>query len=149
MEQQYIAEKKVLGVEKVEEQTPAKNEMVKVLFEDSSVEIMPKMRFDIIVTNKISDASTVQKTLKEKVSATLYGALHEYGVKYGEADEIINYAADLVNVGYEAARDIIWGFEHRFLPLNEINKVLVKNNAKQSNNGVGSEGGGADIVNSK
>lgn len=144
----YIEDKKVMGTSVFEgEKTPGGNEMVKVMFEDGSEEIMPKLRYEMIVTEERSDASTVQQTIQQKVGAVLFGVLHEYGILMGEADEVINTAANLVNAGYEKARDIKWGFPHRYLPLNEVNKVLIENHAKQSSDGTASVGGGADPEN--
>lgn len=138
----FIGEKQVLGVEESIGVTPGKNPMVKVLFQDGTSEFMPKLRFEMIVTNNKSNASEVQNTLNTKVGGVLYGVLHEYGILMGEADQLINECANLVNSGYEKARDIKWGFQHRFLPLNEINKVLVeslKKDATKDNNGTTSK----------
>lgn len=140
--EQYIGEKKVILVPSLFEgtKTPAGHDMVEVNYEDGTREIMPKARFEIIVTDVKSTPSDVQNTLKTKVGGVLYGVLMEYGILMGEADSIINESADLVNAGYEKARDIKWGIAHRLLPLNEINNVLVTHmkDAKQDNNGASS-----------
>ncbi len=142
--EQYIADKKVLGVNVLEGVlTPAKNEMVKVLFEDGSDEVMPKMRFEMIVTDKISDASSVQTKIQNHVGSYLFTTLHEFGIKMGEVEGILNSTSDFVNGGYTKARNIKWGFEHELLPLIEVNNVLLENYAKD-NNGTPSDGSGAD-----
>ena len=142
----FIAEKKVLGTVVLEGvKSPAGNEMVEVNFEDGSKEIMPKLRYEMITTNEISDASTVQKTIHSRVSETLYATMHEYGILLGEVEEILNYVSNLTNSGYEKAHDVIWGFPHYKLPLNKINAVLLENHAKENNSGVVSKGGESNI----
>lgn len=145
--EKYIGEKKILGVVEIaleSDQTPSGNIMVSVNFEDGTKETMPKNRFEMIVTDQVSDASTVQMILRNRVGSLVYAMLHEYGVLYGEAEEILNSVSTLVNNGYEKARDIKWGYEHRLLPLNETNKVLKEYNAKQNSNGTASSGSGSN-----
>jgi len=146
--EQYIAEKKILGVVVLEEEkTPSGNEMVEVKFENGTTEKMPKMRFEMIKSDKISDASTVQKTIQTKIGAQIYGLLNEFGVLFGEAEEILNSASTYVNSGYTKARDILWGCEHQYLSLIEINKILIKNHEEQNNNGAVAPGSGSDTKN--
>lgn len=144
----YIADKKVLAISVLEDiKTPAKNEMVKVMFEDGTEEIMPKRRYEMIVTPTISDASSVQTKIQNHVGSYLFGTLHEFGIKMGEVENILNATSDFVNGGYVKARNIKWGYEHEFLPLIEVNNVLLENNAKQDNNGTTSDGSGTDTQN--
>lgn len=140
--EQYIEDKKILGVVLVEdEKTPSKEDIVKVMFEDGSSETMPKRRLELISTDEISDGSSVQEKIKKEVGAVLFGALHEYGIKMGEVDGILDSVTNYANLGYQKARDIKWGgISHEFLPLLEVNKVLIQN-AKESNNGTPSTGG--------
>jgi hypothetical protein len=145
--EQYISDKKILGVTEIEKQTPAGNKMVEVIFEDNSKEVMPKMRFDIIVSDEISNASKVQEVISSTVGSYLLGVLHEYGIKMGEADNILNATGDAVNVGYEKARDLKWGISHRFLPLLDVNDVLRENYAKQNSDGTSSTGSGSNQEN--
>ena len=133
--EQYIEDKKVLGVTILEEKTPGGNSMVSVAFEDGTFEVMPEARFNIIKTSEISNASQVQEKILSQVGAVLYGMLHEYGIKMGEAEEVLNSTSTYINSGYEKARDIIWGISHRKLPLIQINKILIKEHAKENNNG--------------
>lgn len=142
---QYIGNRKVMGVVEIaldSEKTPAGNQMVSVNFEDGTKETMPKMRFELIVSDTLSDASTVQETLKSKVAQYLFGALHEFGIKIGEAEGILTETSLQVNANVEKAVDIKMGFSNFQLPLNEINKIIL--NARQDNNGSASEGGGTD-----
>jgi len=142
--EKYIADKKVLALVALDGKTPAGNKMISVNFVDGTQEAMPEMRFNIISTNEISDASTVQTKIRNHVGSYLLGVLHEFGIKMGEADMVLNSAGDAVNLSYERARDIKWGgISHSMLPLIEVNNVLVEN-ANKDNNGTASSGGKSD-----
>lgn len=141
---QYIGEREVLGVEESIGKTPGGNEMVKVLFTEGASEIMPKARFELIVTPEVSDASTVLSKLQARVGAVLFGSLHEYGVKWGEVNGMSDAMVKLCENGMEKASDLLWGCDKPSIPLNAINKILVDNYAKQNSDGVGSEGGGSN-----
>lgn len=142
--EKYIADKKVLTLVALDEKTPAGNKMILVHFVDGSKETMPEMRFNVISTGEISDASTVQTKIRNHVGSYLLGVLHEFGIKMGEADMVLNSAGDAVNLSYEKARDILWGgIGLSVLPLIEVNKVLVQN-ANKDNNGTASSGGKSD-----
>ena len=143
--EKYIADKKVLALGVLGDKTPAGNKMVMVNFVDGTQEAMPEMRLNMISTNEISDASTVQTKIRNHVGSYLLGVLHEFGIKMGEADMVLNSAGDAVNLSYERARDIKWGgVGHAMLPLIEVNKVLVQNATKKDNNGAAPSGGKSD-----
>lgn len=142
--EQYIAKKRITAVVELEEKTPAKSDMVEVCFDDGKKEIMPKVRFELIVTPEISDDSEVQKKVVARVGSVLFGALHEYGIKWGEVNQVSDAMVKLVENGMEKATDIIWGTDKPGIALNEIQKVLLKNHAKENNNGAGSEGSGSN-----
>lgn len=146
----YIADKKVLGTGILENQkTPAGKEIVEVLFEDGSKEVMPKLRYEMIATNEISDATGVQNKIASHVGATVFGTMHEFGILLGEVEEVLNQVSNLTNSGYEKARDIVWGTEHHKLPLNKINTILLENYAKENTNGTSSTGSGSDSEDTK
>lgn len=145
--EKYIADKKVFTVSDTDIKTPAKADVVKVQFEDGSIETMPKMRFEMLVTDQISNVSTLQKNIQEKVGANLFAMLHEFGIKMGEVEGILNSTSDYVNGAYIKARNIKWGIDHEILPLIDVNNVLTEDYAKQNNNGVASTGSGSDSEN--
>lgn len=138
--EKYIADKQVMAVVSLDEKTPAGNNMVCVNFTDGIQEVMPEMRYHMISTNKISDASSVQTVVRNHVGSYLLGVLHEFGIKMGEADMVLNSAGDAVNLSYERARDLKWGnVTHAMLPLIEVNKILVEH-ANKNNDGATSVG---------
>jgi hypothetical protein len=150
--EKYIGNQKVLAVVEIakeEMKTPAGQEFVSVSFEDGTKEVMPKMRYELIVSDTISDASKVQEKIKSVVGTNLFGALHEFGIKFGEIDGVVDACVNLANAGFRKAQDIMFNFTQPEIPLNVINKILIEDHAKQNSNGVGSKGSGADSSDSK
>jgi len=130
--EQYINDKKIVATINLEEKTPMNNDMVQVCFEDLTKEVMPKVRFELLVTNEPSNASDVMQKLKARVGAILFGTLHEYGIKWGEVNSMSDAMVDLVNNGFKKASDVKWGYEKELIPLIEVNKVLVEDHGKQT-----------------
>lgn len=147
--EQYIEDKKIVTVALLEEKTPNELEMVEVHFEDGTKEKMPKMRFELIVTEQKSDATSVRKNLIARISALCFGSFHEYGVKMGEVNEIVDGITGLVNNGFTKAQDIMWGVDYLGIPLIEVNNVLIKKHVgkQEDNNGSTSSGSGVDTEN--
>lgn len=144
MQEQYIADKKILGVTESEIKTPGGVNMIKVLFEDNTFEVMPRMRFEIVVSDKMSDATTVQNSIKDAVGKSLFLVMHEYGIKTGEIDGVLDQCTEFVNNGLKKASDILFGFERADITLNTINHILLEQHAKENNDGAGSTGGVSD-----
>ena len=143
----YIGDKKVMTVAETEFKTPGKADIVKVYFEDGTSEVMPKMRFEMIKKTEVTSASEFQKTINDKVGSYIFSMLHEFGIKMGEVESILNSTSDYVNGAYLKARNIKWGIEHEVLPLLDVNNVLLEDHAKQNNNGTPSTGSGTDSKN--
>lgn len=146
MDNHYIADKQIKTVLTLETKTPSGKEMVSVTYMDDSVEVMPLERLETVSSETQSDASTVQQTLKKKVSAMLYLTMHEYGLKMGEVEGILEATSALVNNGYEKAIEVLMGTEYIFLPLNNVNDILMKNAKpeEENNDGTASVGSGSD-----
>lgn len=142
--EKYIGEKKVATVVELKEKTPAKADIVCVYFDDGTVERMSKMRFELVTTTEISNPSAVQKVIQDKVGSYLFGMLHEFSIKMGEVEGILNSVSDYVNGAYIKARNVKWGFEHELLPLLEVNDVLLEEHANKNNSGTPSAGTGLD-----
>lgn len=137
----YIENKEILLVAQTEDNTPIGNEMVKVTFMDNSSEVMPKARFELLATEEVSDATAARKILVARVSSIIFGTFHEYGIKMGEVNSIIDGITELINNGFTKAQNIKWGSEYTDIGLLDVNKVLLD---EQNNNGAPSSGGGAD-----
>lgn len=143
----FLGEKNILGVSELVEKTPQGYDMVSVNFEDGTKETMPKKRFEFLVTDTVSDATTVQGKIKSGLATLVLGMFNEYGVKMGETELIFGAAAGLVNDGFTKAQDLMWGVDYQGISLIEVNNVLKKNYDKEHNNGAGSGGSGTDPEN--
>lgn len=142
----YIADKKVVAVEElVEIKTPLENVMLKLIYEDGSIELMPKVRFDLLATDVISDLTEVQNKVRARVAAMLFSTLHEYGVKMGEVNGISDAMFDLINNGYERAKEVKFGYEHLELPLIVVNNIL--KDATKNSDGATSTGSRSNTQN--
>lgn len=133
---QYIGEKEVMTVVELDMKTPAGKDMVEVHYEGGTSEKMPKLRFELLVSDGQSDPSEVTKKLEARVGAVLFANLHEYGIKWGEVNTVADAMVKLVENGYQKAHDIIWGMEKVMVPLIDINNVLLQEHAKQNSDGV-------------
>ena len=138
----YIADREIVGYRTIEKSTPLGSEMVELQYKNipgvttNDLEIMPKKRYDTIVTNEISDASTVYNKIVKEVGDTVYGLLHEYGVKLIEIDGILNDGvANQVNAAQIKASNILFGVDYEDQrTVNIINDVLIENYKRQNPN---------------
>jgi hypothetical protein len=130
---QYLSDKKImLVVEAKEEKTPGGEMMVEVSFEDGAKEIMPKKRLELLTTNEISSDSLVREVLRKQVGSILFGVMHEYGLKIEEVDSCLDTVVELVNNSTAKSYELLFGFEKTKIPLNEINKILLKENGDKT-----------------
>jgi len=133
--EKYIADKKVIAVTILDsKKTPLENELVKVSYEGGSEEIMPKVRYELISTDSISDASTVMEKVKARVGSILFSTLHEYGIKWGEINGVMDTTVALVDNGFIKATDIKWGCEKEYISLLSINDILKQNHEATTKN---------------
>lgn len=150
--QTYIGERKVIGVKDSDKETPQGNKIIEVQYEDGISEFMPKLRYDSIVTEEKTDASSAQDKLLKTVASAVYGFMHEYDVKMAEIDPLLNNIVTLVNNGSIKATNQLWGVENaddRSMLM--INEVLNNNYVEpiQNKNGSSSSGEGTSGENQK
>lgn len=136
----YVGEKKVRGIREVAQVTPLGSGIVEVEFIDKTVELMPKIRYEAIVSHKSLDPSACNERFTKKVASNIYGMLLEYGVKLSEVDHIIQQTIGLVNGASVKATNTLWGVEYEDQrTLSMINDVLIKHG-----NGITATGSGSD-----
>lgn len=125
--EQFIADKKILVVVEIkDEKTPMGEMLVEVSYENGEKEIMPKKRLEMIATQEISSDSLVREVLRKQVGSILFGVMHEYGIKIDEVDPCIDTVVELVNNASARSYEILFGFQKTKIPLNAINKILMK-----------------------
>lgn len=142
----FIEDKQVELVVVLDEKTPGGNDMVEIKFTDGTKEKMPKMRFELIVSETVSEVGSIKRKLDARLGALLFGTLHEYGIKIGEVNSISDAMVALVNNGFKKAEEIVFGCEYGEIPLININKILLDNHGQKQKdtNGTASDGSGTD-----
>jgi len=142
----FVGNKEILTVVDLEEKTPSKQDVVEVSFVDETSEVMPKLRFEMIVTEEASSLTGIQNTVKAKVGGTIYGTMLEYGIKWDEVNDVVEAAVGFVNDGYARACDHLFKSEKGNISLIDINKILI-NHATDNNDGTAPSGSGASTEN--
>lgn len=81
---QYIGKKKITSVEETKEKTEGGIDILKVNFEDGTVEHFSKLMFDKIVSEKGCEESELRDKRVMPVVGILLSVLREWGIKTGE-----------------------------------------------------------------
>ncbi len=135
MIEKFIGNKSILTVIDLgKDKNVSSVEMVEVNYTDETIELMPKLRLEIISTEKISDLTKVQSEITKTIGGMIFAILNSYGVKMSEVPNILNYAEEQVNINYRRSRDILFGLNHEDLMINNINKIIEEDNAKGKDN---------------
>jgi len=100
---QYIENKEIESYSIVERKTYFGNEIVKVKFTDNSEKEIPKDIFDKIVSDTVSDASTVQNKIAEFIADKIIELFINYEIKIVDIDYIFNTTVKLLNAAVEKA----------------------------------------------
>lgn len=149
MENTYIKDKKVLGITTIDKKTPSGGEMIQVLFENGATAIMPKTRYNLVKSNEVLDASKFQMNVRRSVGSIVYGILHEYGLTFGETNNVLDEAAELTQSAADKATNILFNVEYpEDRTVNQINDILIEHDHKNNNNETTPAGGGSDTKNS-
>ena len=123
---QFIGKDKIVLVVDVEgKKTPAGEVIVSVTFESGKVEIMPKKRLELLSSE--TEMESIQTIIKEKVGATIFAVMNEYGIKMGEINLCLDGVVELSNNGFKKCGDILFGCEYNDLTLNKVNDILLDN----------------------
>lgn len=146
MSKNYIGEKEVVKFIETSERTPAGATIIEVFYVDGTKEIIPYPRYENIISPVPLDASKTQEKIVSRVASTVYGVLHEYGMRLDEIDPVMNQIATMVNSAIEKANNYKWGVEYASdRNLLMVNNVLLKINT----NGTTPTGGGPNSKNKK
>jgi len=147
----YIADRKFEFVVVLQDKkTPGGAEMVQVTFEDGTSEIMPKARFELIVSEEKSDATGVNRIIRNTVGSRVFAVLHEFGIRVGEIDLVLDEVAQLTNSGISKAVNTLLKIEDKNdLSLIQVNEILLENvqRTTKSTDDASSLGDGTDSEN--
>jgi len=127
--EQYIGQEKIQDVLDLENQkTPGGESIVEVTFEGGKKEVMPKRRLELLVVSAEEGYETIEirNKINAQIGAMIFGLMHEYGIKVGEVDSLVDHTVNLVNNAHSKAKEILIGFEQLETPLNIINKILIE-----------------------
>lgn len=114
----YIGKSKVIGVAKVEDfTTPSGQEVVSVLLEGSHPKLMTKKAFDVLVTNKASDDSDLQKRKFEPMIGEMVKVLVDYDIQWYEVEAVIRSIKETIDMRLQRASSYKWynGDDSRFI----------------------------------
>lgn len=146
--EQYIGSQEIAMVVELEnKKTPFGASMVEVTYASGKKEVMPKKRLESTSSDSLSDDGAVAKMYYSNIASTLFSLLHEYGVKWGEVNPVIDELVGLVDNGYAKASNLLFGAENKSdISLIGINDILLQHatTTKEENNGSASDGGGVD-----
>lgn len=149
MIKQFIGDNEVIGIVEIDRKTPSGAAMISVMYEGGIAEEMPQRRFDLLKTEKKTDASAVIKIIRKHLASLFYGTMMEFGTKHGEINGIMEDFASLVDCATEKATNILYGVEYPDQRnMLDINDIILKFN-ENNTNGAASAGSGADTADTK
>lgn len=93
MKKQYIGKKQIRLATETEEKTPGNMSIMKVEFEDDSVEFISQIMFEKVISDTIVDETALRDKRIFPVVETLLSVLREWGIKTGE----LPYLSALLN----------------------------------------------------
>lgn len=97
----FVGPKKIKETKTLEEKTPANGEMLEVEYEDGTKEVLSKMMYGEIVSDKECDLTTLRDKRVRPVVATVLMTFREWGLKVGE----LSYMSALLTQSLEANQD--------------------------------------------
>jgi len=90
---QFIGKKKVKSVEETQDKTGGGISIMKVIYDDGSIEHLSKLMLDKVLSSKVCDETELRDKRIQPVVATVLTILREWGVKTGE----LQYLSSLLN----------------------------------------------------
>jgi hypothetical protein len=109
MPTQWIGNKEIKQTDETDEQTPSGSPVVKVTYQDETVEHLSQMMYEKVVSDKASTLEELRDKRCNPVVTMLLSVLNEWGVKLSE----LSYLSALMNRSLEYNRDQalnkLWG----------------------------------------
>lgn len=121
--EQFIGPKKVIGLIKESLKTNGGNEIVTVLYDGGSKEIMPLVSFDVLKTEKASDYTDLRKRKINDLTLKILTVVAEHDLKAGEVDELNRSIGMEILNSFNKAGHYLWTKDDKsFTP--GINTIL-------------------------
>lgn len=99
---QYIGNKLILGVEKIEDKTPIGSEMINVLFDNGTSKKYPSAMFNHIVTNEPIDGAKLREMKVDPIINQTIVLLQESDIVMDDIEYFINTL--MASIDYKSTR---------------------------------------------
>lgn len=123
---QYIGNKPIKETKTSEEKTPAGSELIEVEYADGSKEILTKMMYDEIVSDKECDLTELRDKRVRPIVASILMAFREWGLKVGETaymSALLNQSLDANKV--EAEKELWLKWIPTLQSLDDVNMLAI------------------------
>ena len=109
----FIGEKEIKNTETSEQKTEGGGEIIKVEYVDGTVEFLPKLMYDKVVTEQSIDLSQLREKRVQPIVQSILFILREWGIKTGETSYFSALLNQSLNNNIEQATIMLWG---QFMP---------------------------------
>lgn len=109
----YIGERKIKEVKATDQKSEGGGELLEIHYEDHSIEFLPKLMYEKIVTEKAIDLSELREKRVQPIVQSVLFILREWGIKVGETPYFSAILNQSLNNNVEEATKMLWG---QFMP---------------------------------
>ena len=97
MKGKFIGKKKITSVEETKDKTPGGFSLIRVEYDDESIEYMSSLMFPKVTSDKACDESALRDKRMYPVVENILGLLRDWGIKTGE----LQYMSALLNLSLD------------------------------------------------
>ena len=97
MKGKFIGKKKITSIEEIKDKTPGGFSLVKVEYEDESIEYLSSLMFPKVVSDKECDESVLRDKRINPIVENILGILRDWGIRTGE----LQYMSALLNLSLD------------------------------------------------
>lgn len=108
MTEQYIGEKQVQSLVEESIKTYSGKDILTVVYVDGTKEMMSKASFEALVTDKVSDATDLQKRKFTFLVLKVAETMAEYDIKFGEINQVMHLAGQNLIDAANRASHYLW-----------------------------------------
>lgn len=122
----FIGDQKIKETKETTEKTPGGTAIVEVVYENGRIERFSQLMYDLVVSEKSCDASTLREKRVQPVVGSVLAILREYGVRVGDTPYLSALLNQSLNSNVEEATKELWS---RVMPkpqtLDDVDLVTV------------------------